>query len=131
MVLSLRPPPPVRRRKGQAALRVRRARSRIVRRAPRDPRARVSPTLLVRQAALAGVALLAALGALALGGEDGRTVTPSPDQVETVAPWQEAAVGVRGRPGRRTTCGAVLGSNTVGVIHPVLPCGARLVLQIG
>ena len=91
----------------------------------------MSPTLLVRQAALAGVALLAALGALALGGEDGRTVTPLPDQAETVAPWQEAAVGIRGRPGRRTTCGEVLGPNTVGVVHPVLPCGARLVLRSG
>jgi hypothetical protein len=91
----------------------------------------VSPTLLVRQAALAGVALLAALGALALGGEDGRGVTSLPDQVETEAPWQEAVVGVRGRPGRRTTCGTLLGPKTAGVIHPVLPCGARLVLRSG
>src|SRR5215204_4656033 len=112
MVLSLRSPPPVRRRRGQAAIRVRRARPRIVRRTPRDRRARMSPALLVRQAALAGVALLAALGALALGGEDGGRVTPLPDQVETAAPWQEAAVGVRGRPGRRTTCGEVLEPNT-------------------
>jgi hypothetical protein len=85
----------------------------------------------VRQAALAGVALLAALGALALGGEDGRGVTSLPDQVETEAPWQEAVVGVRGRPGRRTTCGTLLGPKTAGVIHPVLPCGARLVLRSG
>jgi hypothetical protein len=91
----------------------------------------VSPTLLVRQAALAGVALLAALGALALGGEDGRGVTSLPDQVETEAPWQEAVVGVRERPGRRTTCGTLLGPKTAGVIHPVLPCGARLVLRSG
>lgn len=91
----------------------------------------MSPALLVRQAALAGVALLAALGALALGGEDGREVSPLPDQVETEAPWQEAVVGVRGRLGRRTTCGTVLGPETAGVIHPVLPCGARLVLSSG
>lgn len=91
----------------------------------------MSPALLVRQAALAGVALLAALGALALGGEDGRGVSPLPDQVETEAPWQEAVVGVRGRPGRRTTCGTLLGLETAGVIHPVLPCGARLVLRSG
>ena len=91
----------------------------------------MSPALLVRQAALAGVALLAALGALALGGEEGRGVTPLSDQVETQAPWQEAVVGVRGRPGRRTTCGTVLEPETVGVIHPVLPCGARLVLRSG
>lgn len=91
----------------------------------------MSPALLVRQAALAGVALLAVLGALALGGDDGPRVTPSADQVETETPWQEAGVGVRGRPGRRTTCGTVLGAETVGVIHPVLPCGARLVLRSG
>ena len=89
----------------------------------------MSPALLVRQAALAGVALLAALGTLALGGEDSRGVAPLPDQVETQAPWQEAVVGVRGRPGRRTTCGTVLGPETAGVVHPVLPCGARLVLR--
>ena len=71
------------------------------------------------------------LGALALGGEDGGGVTPTPDQVETAAPWQEAAVGVRGRPGHRTTCGGVIEPNTVGVVHPVLPCGARLVLRSG
>jgi hypothetical protein len=91
----------------------------------------VSPSLLVRQAALAGVALLAGLGALALGGEDGRGVAPLPDEVGTETPWQEAAVGVRGRPGRRTACGTVLAPETVGVIHPVLPCGARLVLRSG
>ncbi|HLM32518.1 MAG TPA: hypothetical protein VK285_00505 [Gaiellaceae bacterium] len=91
----------------------------------------MSPSLLVRQAALAGVALLAGLGALALGGEDGRGVAPLPDQVDTEAPWQEATVGVRGRSGRRTTCGGVLGPETVGVIHPVLPCGAKLVLRSG
>ena len=91
----------------------------------------MSPTLLVRQAALAGVALLAALGALALGGDDGSVVSPLADQVETGPSWQEATVGVRGRPGRRTTCGAVLGADTVGVIHPVLPCGAKLVLRSG
>lgn len=91
----------------------------------------MSPALLVRQAALAGVALLAALGALALGGDGGRGVTPLPDQVVTEAPWQEAVVGVRGRTGRRTTCGTVLRQETAGVIHPVLPCGARLVLRSG
>ena len=85
----------------------------------------------MRQAALAGVALLAALGALALGEEDDRGVTPVAVEVETESPWQEATVGVRGRPGRRTTCGGVLGPTTVGVVHPVLPCGARLVLRSG
>lgn len=85
----------------------------------------------MRQAALAGVALLAALGALALGEEDDRGVTPVAAEVETESPWQEATVGVRGRPGRRTTCGTVLGAETAGVIHPVLPCGARLVLGSG
>jgi hypothetical protein len=89
----------------------------------------VSPALLVRQAALAGVALLAALGALALGGDDGPTLVTSASQVETEALWQEAAVGVRGRPGRRTSCGGVLGAETVGVIHPVLPCGVKIVLR--
>ena len=91
----------------------------------------MSPALLVRQAALAGVALLAALGALALGGDGGGGLAPAAGQVEAESPWQEATVGVRGRPGRRTACGTVLGTRTVGVIHPVLPCGAKLVLGAG
>lgn len=85
----------------------------------------------MRQAALAGVALLAALGALALGGDDGRNLTPAATQVDAETPWQEAVVGIRGRPGRQTTCGTVLAGDTMGVIHPVLPCGARLVLRSG
>jgi hypothetical protein len=91
----------------------------------------VSPALLVRQAALAGVALLAALAALALGGDEGRRAIPPTDEVETEAPWQEAVVGIRGQPGHRTSCEMVLETETVGVIHPVLPCGARLVLRSG
>jgi hypothetical protein len=91
----------------------------------------VSPALLQRQAALAAAALLATLGVLALG-----------DRSETVAPlspggpavrWESAIVGVL-RPeayARGTTCGTTLNSGTLGVAHPVLPCGVDIVLSLG
>lgn len=90
----------------------------------------MSPALLVRQAALAGVALMAALGALALGRDDS-VVTPTA-QVVPATTSREASVGVyRGPYGRRTECGVTLGRDVQGVIHPVLPCGAKLVVSVG
>lgn len=92
----------------------------------------MNPALVQRQATLAGVALLGALGALALGraGEGG-----SEPAVQTpVAPrvtWEEARVATFGadRFGRQTVCGVTLTRQTLGVAHPVLPCGVALVLE--
>ncbi len=88
----------------------------------------MSPSLLQRQAALAGVALLAALGAVAVGRDDvgGRA---EPKAVVASAEWRLAVVGVSR--GRRADCGAQAEESTVGVVHPVLPCGARLEVQGG
>jgi hypothetical protein len=87
------------------------------------------PALLQRLAALAGIALLATLGALALvRGDDAEpAATAPPPQVR----WEEAQVGIFGadRIGQRTGCGVTLTEQTAGVAHPVLPCGARLVLE--
>jgi hypothetical protein len=91
----------------------------------------VSPALLQRQAALAAAALLATLGVLALG-----------DRSETVAPlrpggpavrWESAIVGIL-RPeayAQGTTCSTTLSSGTLGIAHPVLPCGVDIVLSLG
>jgi hypothetical protein len=90
----------------------------------------VRPALLQRLAALAGIALLGTLGALALVGrddDDGSAAETPPPQIR----WEEAQVGVFGadRIGQQTGCGVTLAEDTAGVAHPVLPCGARLVLE--
>jgi hypothetical protein len=90
----------------------------------------VRPALLQRLAALAGIALLGTLGALALVGrddDDGSAAETPPPQIR----WEEARVGVFGadRIGQQTGCGVTLAEDTAGVAHPVLPCGARLVLE--
>ena len=86
--------------------------------------------LVRRQAALAGVALLATVVSLVLGrvGDDERTETdasPAP-----TAPWQEAVASIidPARYGDETACGFELTRGTRGVAHPVLPCGVDLVI---
>jgi hypothetical protein len=88
-----------------------------------------------RIVALLAVALLAGLGALAvLELVDEPTATPQP--ASAVAPgggWYEALAASRGPVGdaERTTCGLILTGKSLGVTHPVLPCGARLVVRYG
>jgi rare lipoprotein A (peptidoglycan hydrolase) len=88
----------------------------------------VNPALVQRQAGLAGVALLATIGALALGrGGSEATLGPT----GPLAPeWQQARAGVFGPGlyGQETACGVELTAETVGVAHPVLPCGVDLVV---
>lgn len=79
-----------------------------------------------RQVVLAGVALLAAILALALtsrGNGNSATELPQPVPVAGGA-WYTALAGA-GQPryGRRTRCGYVLKPGTVGVTNSVLPCG--------
>ncbi|MGH3134236.1 MAG: hypothetical protein ACRDNY_10950, partial [Gaiellaceae bacterium] len=47
--------------------------------------------------------------------------------------WNTAFAGSRGPAGdaQRTTCGQVLGPDSLGATHPVLPCGAKIVLRRG
>lgn len=89
--------------------------------------------LLQRQAALAGVALLAALGVVAVGGagEDPAQPAGMPPPPATAPEWEEAQVAVLGaeRIGQATACGVTLAPETVGVAHPVLPCGVEIVLS--
>jgi hypothetical protein len=83
---------------------------------------------------LAGVALLAAVAAIAVveqRSQDTRSVSlasaPAPSG------WNVAFAGSRGPSGdaQRTTCGQVLAPQSLGVTHPVLPCGAKVVLRAG
>ncbi len=90
----------------------------------------MSPRLAQREIALAGVALLGAVIALALvlGRSDSNVSLPKP-----AGSWRSALAGVRapGGIGERTACGQILRADTNGVSHPVLPCGAKIFLQLG
>jgi predicted RNA-binding Zn-ribbon protein involved in translation (DUF1610 family) len=83
---------------------------------------------------LAAVALVAAVAAMAIVAQRGTdesaaalTSAPAP------AGWNIAFAGSRGATGdaQRTTCGQVLAPQSLGVTHPVLPCGAKLILRSG
>ena len=83
---------------------------------------------------LAGVALVSAVSAMAIieqrssdPGAAALTSAPAP------AGWNTAFAGSRGPSGdaQRTTCGQVLASESLGATHPVLPCGAKVVLRYG
>lgn len=79
-----------------------------------------------RQVALAGIALLAAVGALALtsrGSSQSTTTVPQPVPLAGGS-WYSALAGPQlPRYGERTRCGYVLQPSTVGITDSVLPCG--------
>jgi Lytic transglycolase len=90
----------------------------------------VSQGLVQRQAALAAAALLATLGVLALlsRGEESTTFPPA-QRVR----WETAIVGVLSPRAyaNKTSCGSRLDSGTMGIAHPVLPCGVDLLVSFG
>jgi rare lipoprotein A (peptidoglycan hydrolase) len=76
--------------------------------------------------ALAALALLAAVIAFAAGwSTTTRHSSPHPvgDYVALAASAGPSAVG------RRTACGGVLKTDTMGIAHPTLPCGARIFID--
>ena len=87
----------------------------------------MNAALARRQAALAGVALVGALGAIALSrvGDDSDAAPPPTAGVE----WETAGVAVFEPSPEPTACGVTVTAQTVGIAHPVLPCGAKLVLE--
>jgi hypothetical protein len=92
----------------------------------------LSPVLAQRQVALAGIALLAVLVALAIGprgSTESATAVPRP-VAEAAAEWYRALAAPGGGPyGRRSACGVIIRPTTLGVAHPVLPCGAKIFLS--
>jgi hypothetical protein len=83
---------------------------------------------------LAAVALLSGVSATAIveqldSSEGAAALTSAP----APAGWNIAFAGSRGATGdaQRTTCGQVLAPESLGVTHPVLPCGAKLILRSG
>ena len=92
----------------------------------------MTDSLVHRLLLLGAVALLAAVATLAVGE---RLPEDSAAFTSAVAPagWNTAFAGSRGETGdaQRTSCGQVLGPESLGVTHPVLPCGAKVVLRYG
>jgi rare lipoprotein A len=90
----------------------------------------VSSRLAQREIALAGVALVGAVVVLALvaGRSKSDAAVPKP-----VGAWYPALAGVRapGGLGKTTACGQVLKPDTIGISHPVLPCGAKIFVAYG
>ena len=88
----------------------------------------MNAALARRQAALAGVALVGALGAIALSRfDDDSEAAPPPT---TAVDWEATAVAVFEPASEATNCGVTVTPRTVGIAHPVLPCGARLRLEL-
>ncbi len=92
-------------------------------------------TLLQRTIALAAVALVAGVAVLALTGEAASDAEPGPQQVPVAGGggWYTALAGSRGaaRDAERTTCALTLTARSLGVSHPVLPCGAKIFISYG
>jgi hypothetical protein len=92
----------------------------------------MSPDLAQREAAIAAVALLAIVVGLALGSQRGDNSSrqrlpesiPAPD-----GGWYQASAAATGRdltPGGTTACGQRVMGSTIGIAHPVFPCGVKL-----
>jgi hypothetical protein len=94
----------------------------------------MNPSFPQRLVALTAVALLAALTAIAVVERSAPSSNPA-GAATAVAPggWNRVFAGSRGPVGdaQRTTCGQVLTARSLGVTHPILPCGAKIVLRAG
>ena len=93
-------------------------------------------TVAQRLLVLAAIAFLGAIAALAVIEQ--RATDQGADLVPTgaVAPgggWYSALAASRGTAGdaEKTSCGFVLTANSLGVTHPVLPCGAKVLVRFG
>jgi hypothetical protein len=93
----------------------------------------LSPALAQREVALAGVALLAAVVALALASP--RHADTSGHLKPVLVPgggWYSALAGARTVDyGTRTNCGVLLRPSTRGVVDSVLPCNVKLFVSFG
>jgi hypothetical protein len=89
-----------------------------------------------RLLSLAAMALLAGLVAVAVVDRREQTPVPVPvSQGATAAGggWYDALAAPRppGEDAERTGCGLIITSRSFGVTHPVLPCGAKILIRYG
>lgn len=86
--------------------------------------------LAQREIALAGIALLAVVVAVALTrvGQEGEPAGSA--QATPNGQWYRALAAPYSFPpgAKRTACGQPAGARTLGLAHPVLPCGAKIVV---
>jgi rare lipoprotein A (peptidoglycan hydrolase) len=89
----------------------------------------VTTSVGLRAAALAGIALLGIAIALAAARHHGHK-----SELPTPAGQWYSALAAPYTPSNRTqksACGVLIGPNTAGVAHPVLPCGAKIYIEFG
>lgn len=95
----------------------------------------MSPLRVQRELALTGIALLAAVGSLALASRSGsESRDPSlPEPVTVAGGWYQALAGPSSRNAtrKRTACGQRVGPGSLGVGNPVLPCRAKIFIAYG
>lgn len=96
----------------------------------------MSAAVAQRLLGLAAVAMLAGVIAVAVVERRSSDANATPAPVGAAAPgggWYSALAASRGPAGdaERTTCGLILTSKSLGVSHPVLPCGAKLLIRFG
>ena len=90
--------------------------------------------MVQRLLSLGAVAFLAGLVAVAVvERRDQQPVSAPTGAVAAGGGWYEALAAPRppGEDAERTSCGLVLTARSLGVTHPVLPCGARLMIRYG
>jgi rare lipoprotein A (peptidoglycan hydrolase) len=82
------------------------------------------PSLALRELALVGVALLAAVAVLAVTEHrrDKDNTGPQPEGSYSALAGSSGPAAF----GRHTACGGLLTPDTLGVAQPTLPCGARV-----
>ena len=95
----------------------------------------MTSALVQREVALAGIALLAAIAALAIAAPNGHSshLRGLPKPVSpTGGSWYRTRAGAGETAfGRTTSCGIRLERSTVGVAHPEFRCGTKLYLAHG
>jgi hypothetical protein len=96
---------------------------------------RPDPRLLQRELALGAAALLAAvlaLGVAAWHEDSGPASRGLPASVPAPGGgWYEAIAAPIRTPPEPTECGYTIRRRTIGVTHPVLPCGVKLFVRYG
>lgn len=94
----------------------------------------MNPVVAQREVALAGVALLAAVIAVAIASPQGHGDTAGHLKPVFVpgGGWYRALAGARPmRYGTQTNCGVTLKPSTRGVVDSVLPCNVKLFVAYG
>lgn len=95
----------------------------------------MTSALVQREVALAGVALLAAIAALAIASPNSSSsrLRGLPQPVSpTGGSWYRARAGAgENELGRTTSCGVKLAHDTIGVAHSELRCGTKVYFSYG